>query len=516
MMTPGRRSWQPEVRTTHPPESCGLKATENTTRQSGHLPDPPARKRVANLLTDDSNETDQETRMKNQARSAPPNREWRYKTGGWTIASAGYACAIAILLVASLAWAQDVNESVTIEDLGFTQRLIAGARPTALAGAYVSLSDDVHSLIYNPAGLVGVSGVEFDLGFQHQRSNLENVFYGTPSDVELSVTKLDDIALAYAVPTVRGRLVLAGGVYRVYSSEIDILNRGFNRTTSTNDDYLLQQSGSTYSYNFGGAIDLAPKLSVGANLFFLHGKVNALTQFTFEVVPRPTTPGELASETLIDDARVDVRGYGALIGFLYQPSEALGFGLSVGTPTPINIRGDAVQDDALYFSTPPDSFFTSVFAIDTDYQLPFYIEGGVSLNSKLLLLTAQLGFSNWSEVEINDLQVKDRNLRPIFRDVVDLRAGAELRLGSLSLRGGYAYTPYPLEYLQADRIEGDQLEEATIDTELQSLTAGIGLLLADVFRLDASLEYQLGERSIPTLIDKREMYRFVFAGSVAY
>jgi long-subunit fatty acid transport protein len=253
---------------------------------------------------------------------------------------------------------------------------------------------------------------------------------------------------------------------------------------------------------------------VGANLFFLYGRVNALTQFTYEFVPLPPpTPRDLERETLVDDARVDVNGIGAVFGITYQTAKYLTIGLALGTPTAINLRGDAVQDDALYFSSPPDSFFTGAFAIDTDYKLPFYAEGGISFVSKRFLLSLEAEYWNWAETEINGRVVKDENLRAIFRDVVNFRAGAELMLGGLSLRGGYAYTPYPLEFLQADRIEGTQITPAFVNSEPHSITGGIGLRIADALSLDGSAEYLYGKRTIPTLTDQREMYRVVFGVS---
>ena len=94
--------------------------------------------------------------MDNQARTAPLGWECPNKTRRWLLRLSALAWVIVLFYAAPTA-AQDINETVTIEDLGFTRRLTAGARPTALAGAYAALSLDVHSLVYNPAGLVGVT-----------------------------------------------------------------------------------------------------------------------------------------------------------------------------------------------------------------------------------------------------------------------------------------------------------------------------------------------------------------------
>jgi long-subunit fatty acid transport protein len=406
--------------------------------------------------------------------------------------------------------AQDVNDTVTMEDLGFTRRLTAGSRPAALAGAYAAVAEDAHALFYNPAALVGVRTTEFQLGFQHQSRTVESAFYGTTRSVDNGTLGLDDLAIAHAVPTVRGSLVLAGGVYRAYSTNIDIANQGFNSTTATDDDYLLQQGGSVYSYTFGGAIALSPTLAAGANVYFLHGEISALTQFTYTFVPLPPA-GQLVTETVLDDAVFDADGIGATIGLLYQPVKSLTFGFAMGTPVAINLTGDAVQERAQYYNAAPDAFVSSVSAIEADYKLPFTVNGGIALSTKRAVISVEVDYAYWSEAEIGGRQVRDQNLQSIFSNTLGFRAGVEATIGPLSLRGGYAYTPHPLEYLQADRIEGTQLTKATIVTESQSVAGGVGLLIAKVLTLDASVEYEYGERSIPTLTDRRDTYRFIWA-----
>jgi long-subunit fatty acid transport protein len=421
------------------------------------------------------------------------------------------ACSVATSGV-RVARAQDINETVTMEDLGLTQRLSAGSRPAALAGAYIALAGDAHALFYNPAGLARVRSTEFHLGFQHQSRTVENVFYGSTTSIDNGTTNLDNLAIAHAVPTVRGSLVFAGGVYRAYTSDIDIGYRGYNTSTATDDDYLLQQGGSIYSYNFGAAIDLSPTVSAGATLSFLHGRISALTQFTYAFVPPPPT-GQMTTETVLDDALFDANGIGATLGLMFQPSRALGFGLALGTPVAISLTGDAVQERARYYNAAPDSFFLEVFAIDTDYKLPFTVAGGISVSVKPMVLSAEVSFANWAEAEIGGRQVRDTDLQSVFRNVWAFRTGIEFSLGPAFVRGGYAYTPYPLEYLQADRIERSQLQEATIDAELQCIAGGAGVVVAKVLTLDVSAEYQYGERSIPTLTDTRESYRIVWAAS---
>ena len=424
--------------------------------------------------------------------------------------------------------AQDINEAVTIEDLGFTLRMSTGARAAAMAGTYTSAGDDAQALVYNPAGLARMRRIELAVGFQHQRTDLDSEYYGSPTSVQVRTTTLDHLSWAYPVPTYRGSFVIAASVNRIYASEIDILNRGFNTSSQTDDDYRLQQSGSVYAYNLGFGIDLAPVLSVGVSGFFADGTINALTQFSFLERP-PFAPGDPTEFALDDDARVDVDGYGAILGVQYNPVPILHFGLSVSTPTLFNLAGDAIQQTAEYFFNAPDSFTTEAFAIDTDYQIPFRIDGGISLSTNSFLIAADVGYSDWTQAKINGFQLKDSNLQPVFREVVDYRVAAEVAIPRIPLhvRGGYAYLPYALPYLQADRIAGDAIEKVSETTDAywrgpsqsparQMVTGGIGLLLGKALIVDLALQYGMGERSIPTLVDKRETIRFVMSGSYKF
>jgi hypothetical protein len=419
------------------------------------------------------------------------------------------------ITLAAPAMAQNINGAVTIEDLGFTLRLSNSARAAALAGTYTATGDDAQALVYNPAGLARLRRIELGAGFQHQRSTLENEFYGSPSQVDVTATTLDHVSWAYPVPTYRGSFVVGASVTRVHTSSIDILNRGFNTTTQTSDDYRLQQNGSVYSYNLGFGIDLAPTLSMGMGGFILDGSIDALTQFTYSYPP-PYASGELIEESVIDNAKADVDGIGGVIGFQYNPISVLNFGVSLRTPVYVNLRGSAIQDVARYYNNAADEFDTESFLIDTDYKIPFRIDGGVGLRfGKLLMLAGEVGWSDWTQAEINDFRLRDGNLRPVFRDVVDVRVGAEARIPATSvmLRGGYAYIPYTLEFLQADRIEGSSIQKADTSHERQLLSGGVGVLLGNALQVDAAAEYYLGERTIPTLTDKRETVRFILSTS---
>lgn len=424
--------------------------------------------------------------------------------------------AFAVLPVSPAA-AQDINNSVIFEDLGFTDRLTVGARPAAMAGAYTAAADDVYALLHNPAGLARVRRIDFSIGFEYGESGVANVFYGNPTEVSSSAMSLDALAAAYPLPTYRGSLVIAGGVFRVMTSRFDLLNRGFNTSTDTFDDYLLQQSGSVYSYTLGFGLDVGPTVSVGAAGFILDGTLNALAQSSFAFEP-PFETGDLVSQAIDDDVEADLNGYGATLGVQFHPHRLFHGGLVVTTPIPLEHKGTAVTDTTWYFYNDQGFMASEEAIVESEYTIPFYFEGGVSFTIPELTVSLDAAYTDWRQADVFGKKLKDENLRDVFRPVLDIRIGAEytFRAAPLRLRAGYAYTPYAIEYLQADRITQNDIQQAEVETERQAFAAGVGVLIDRVLTIDASFERQIGKRSIPTLVDERTSNRLVLSTSYRF
>jgi long-subunit fatty acid transport protein len=425
--------------------------------------------------------------------------------------------AFAVLCAAAVSSGQEIDDAVVLEDLGFDSHLLSAARPAGLAGAYIAAGNDVHSIVYNPAGLSHLRRIETAMGFEYEKTRVENTFYGSSSGVDHTSTSLDHISLAYPFPTYRGSLVGAFGIYREYSAYLDIINRGLNTDTSTNDDYVLQQSGSIFSYNIGCAIDLSPTISAGIAFFLLDGTINALTQLSYEYL-RLLEPEDIRQGFLLDDLEVDADGYGGRIGIQYFPHSKIRFGATVSSPVWISLEGNALQEETYYYDDGTGTFDRTNFAIDIDQKLPYRIDAGVCYTPADFLVACDASYADWSQSSINKVRLRDENLKPVQRKVVDIRIGVEYRLpqAPIWLRAGYAYLPYALNYLQADRIDGTKLTRASIDKERQLYSFGIGGLAGRVLSLDAAYQYISGERSIPTLDDARVQHRVLLSASYRF
>lgn len=434
--------------------------------------------------------------------------------------AARYACTAALLAGFALAatvrpaWAQNINETVRFEELGFTTPALGAARPMGLAGAYAAVGNDVHSLIYNPAGLARLKRIELALGVHQERNEVDNVFFDSREEIHVRTGGVDVLSAAYPFPTYRGSLVGAFGIYRLNSGLLDLALAGTNEEFDREDQFLLQQSGSVYSYNLGLGVDLSPTASGGVTLFMLDGNVDALTQYSFTEFQ--STP--VRSEFVKEDVSYELDGWGARIGAQFFVHRAFRVGAVFTTPTWVNLTGSAETETAVNVDNGLDSFERTEEDREDDYIVPFRADVGVAFTPRNWLLTAEIGYVDWSEASINRKRFRNTRLEPMFREVLDYRFGVEVVLPWLParVRGGYAYRPYPLKYLQGDRIDNNDLQEAVVDDEQREIAVGVGGLVGAVMTVDAAFVYTTGARSIDTLSDRRTSSRYLLTASYRF
>jgi long-subunit fatty acid transport protein len=413
------------------------------------------------------------------------------------------------------AYSQDIDRTVEFEDLGFTNPVNVGARPAGMAGAYVAAGNDVHMLVYNPAGLARIKRIELSLGLQQQRSSIALQYYGNPNSIDVRDGGMDGASLAWPLPTYQGSFTLAFGVYRVYSSVFDLHYSGVNQSTKTFDNYLVQQMGSIYSYNLGFGVDLAPTLSGGLTFFLLDGTIDRLEQFDFTYLNfTPQT-----SVFVKEDVTGDLTGVGGRIGVQLFFHKMIVGGITFTPPVWARVKGSGMAEITEHRDNAPDSFKQVPVSYDDDYILPFRLDFGAAVMFKRFLLEFDFGYSDWTEAAIERKRFRNREtLEPTFREVFEYKLGAEYTFYRLPLRvrAGYAYLPYPLAYLQNDRIDENALTKASVERERQLLAVGLGGLIGEVLTIDASVSYTDGKRTAPAVEDERSTYRFVLTVSYRF
>lgn len=421
---------------------------------------------------------------------------------------------------------QELNQTVGFEILGFTLPLNVAARPTGLAGAYVAAGNDVHSLVYNPAGLAQIKRIEVSLGIHQEYRDAKNVFYGNPTEVDSRSGGIDALSAAYPFPTYRGSLVAAFGVYRIYSSLFNDDRSGENTRADTIEDFLLQQSGSVYSYNVGLGIDLSPALSGGFSAFMIDGTVDALTQYDYTLlhwVPK-------TSVFVKDDVSFDLTGYGGRIGAQFFVHRNFSGGVCFTTPIWIRTKGNGVTEITQYRDNAADSFDEEVSIVNDDYLIPFRFDLGLAFSARNTLLAVEIGYSDWAQATINRERFRDgTTLETVFRTVYDYRAGAEVSIPWVPacLRAGYAYRPYPSKYLQLERIDyseyfdglvasGERIQKIATYDQRHQYSLGAGVVVGSILKIDAAYIYTTGERAIDWLTDESSSSRLLLSASYRF
>jgi len=413
------------------------------------------------------------------------------------------------------AFSQGIDRTVEFEDLGFTDPITVGARPAGMAGAYVAAGNDVHMLVYNPAGLARIKRIELSLGLQQQRSTVDIKFFDDPNSIDYRDSGMDGASLAWPLPSYRGSLTVAFGIFRQYSSVFDLHYSGTNQTTNTVDNYLLQQMGSVYSYNLGFGVDLAPVLSGGLTFFLLDGTIDKLTQFDFTFLD--FTPG--TSVFVKEDVTGDLTGVGGRIGVQLLIHHMLIAGITITPPVWAKIKGGGTAEITEHVDNAPDSFEQVQVTIDDDYLLPFRLDIGAAFRFSRFLLEFDFGYSDWTEAAIDRKRFRNsETLDATFREVFEYKLGAEYTFNLLPVRvrAGYAYLPYPLAYLQNDRIDENNLAKSEVENERQRVALGLGGLIGEVLTIDAALSYTDGSRTTTVVQDDRSAYRFVLTASYRF
>jgi long-chain fatty acid transport protein len=186
-------------------------------------------------------------------------------------------------------------------------------------------------------------------------------------------------------------------------------------------------------------------------------------------------------------------GIGATFGVLITPTDKLGFGLTVRTPSTVSFSGTANMPTLPVYELPGSS------DLKRKITWPLWIAGGVSFRPvPRLLLSVDVHWTQWSKLHRITteylesawetlIEMSGMDIRVLdWRDATQLRFGAEYTLNaSTALRAGYYNDPAPAP-------------DTTLNVLLPSHTfnafsIGVGKTITDL-QLDFALEYLMGNK----------------------
>jgi len=413
---------------------------------------------------------------------------------------------ISIFALTTISFSQlSINQSSSyyIDGLRLSQSNYgATARSAAMGGAFASLGGDMGSFSVNPAGIgvyrsgeftftpgfeavsttsnysgnknnsmdyfpnIGNVGVVFtyktdntngwvssNFAFGYSRLNSFNSSYyiqGTTNNTSLtneftyyannkSPQSLDENweRLAYDAYIINQDTTSATWKYNSPYSNISLLQR-----------HNLSVNGSSGEYYFGFGANYNNTLYIGASLNIksdLYTEDFDHTEFDVNSVTY------LNSYQFSHHIKTEADGFNFKIGAIYRPDDMFRFGLSFRTPTVMNVHQyyysqiqSSLKYGTYYNYDGPDN------KDEYDVSTPFSaIAGAAVIFQQLGLISIDYEFIDYRSIHFSngyyetDLQNANQDSKNIFRATSNIRAGAELKMGSAYLRGGYAFYASP-------------------------------------------------------------------------
>lgn len=349
------------------------------------------------------------------------------------------------------------------------------ARAIGMGNTGLALGHDGSALIYNPANLASIKRIEMRAGLSHLRLTNDTRLEAEPDEFtdgsDITKTRINALSLAVPVPTYRGSLVFAFGLHRINSYD-----RAFGVTFNDlgGDDAAFRgretETGGMWKWSAGGAVDISPRLSVGASLHLLTGK----DEYRWE--SRDATIDNVISEDQLIE--IDYVGVSAIGGVSFNVSPTLSAGLTIETPTLLD-----AEENALYAI---DSLFSDYIFEYPSYSAynvtrPFVFGFGMAGSFGQANLAADFRYTDWTQMDFDydspelDAEENDaiRFIQDELSEVISIQLGGEYLLPEqgLTLRAGYFRDPLPVD----DRF---------IEKQRQYITAGVGFLIDRVMTLD--------------------------------
>ena len=374
-----------------------------------------------------------------------------------------------------------------------------GSRAVAMGGAFVGIANDFSTVFWNPAGAAGFRKEMFG-------------FYATdliPTATYRLTSMIPEVPHVDAKTKTSHYLGGLAAYYKPLSSKV-VVGLGIGTpsglgTMWDGGDFTPITGGTAYDWSSRvGVVSISPLVavklsdivSVGATVNLNYGTFSLKMPAGIVLVGIPPDPLDLGQY----EENMNGWGIGATFGVLVTPSEKLGIGLTVRTPSTVSFSGTANMPTLPVYELPGSS------DLERKITWPLWIAGGVSFRPVArLLLSADVHWTQWSKLDRITteylesawetlVEMSGMDLRVLdWKDATQLRFGAEYTLNaSTALRAGYYNDPAPGPL-------------ATLNVLLPSHTfnafsIGVGKTISDL-QLDFGLEYLMGttRTAVPSL-----------------
>jgi hypothetical protein len=402
------------------------------------------------------------------------------------------------------------ERAVEFEDLGLTRAPEISARGAGLSG-FVATTTDITALLYNPSMLCRIEKRTPMLGLSHESSQIVTSYGGVSRGLSSDRSGLQFIGASAAIPVFQGSLVPAVAVYRAIVSDLDIAYETARPADLRTDTYRLQQAGTTYAFVAGFGIDLASVLSAGISVSALEGGYRTLRQSH----THSEASAAAVDEYIVDDIDGDLNGIVGRAGFILYAHRHAHIAFNITTPTEVNGTTNQTREITRVVENSTGSTTRTPTSTSAKYIVPYRIDGGIAFPCADWLIAVQASSCDWTLAAIDGQRLRLQNGSAVLGRTVDYRAGIEWTAPAwpLRLRAGVARLPFAPDYLQADRIDNDQIEAVTQQSAPMRYSFGAGIALHESILIDASFTHTHGTRSTASFSEERAWSQVLIEGS---
>lgn len=366
-------------------------------------------------------------------------------------------------------------------EIPFASPVPVGARPMGMGGAYVAVAEDYHALSYNPAGLAQVRRIELGGVFEGRSLDQRNTYLEESQSTTADHTRIQSLGFAYPFPTYRGSLVIGFAYERLFPLDQEYFRSGAGGPLQMESE-AISENGSVGAWQAGFAAAASPTLNLGVTATLLTGSSDRSREFTYAGT-NPVNRERTFTETTIDYTAVT-----GSLGALVTPNEHVRIGLTLHLPSHFTLNGSGHDDIFRVQANPEDTIdINENFAFDDEIKLPFRLAGGLSWSGNGLLVSGDLTYADWKEIDYaGAIRADDREFA--YDSTVDIRVGAEylLRPIPLRLRAGFASQPLPYDLVATDVFNGTAAR-AEIEQDRRFFTFGLGYLVDESLSLDLGI-----------------------------
>jgi long-subunit fatty acid transport protein len=444
---------------------------------------------------------------------------------------------IAIILF-FLAFAQNEVYSQNTNDalrLGYSG-LGSNARALGMGNSYIGLSDDASAAFFNPAGFGLIKKIELSGGLTYLSLKNDAEFFKSQKSYSNSNTNLNRISLAFPFPTTRGSLVFGLTYHNTADFTGALKFDGRNNKDSwinyfslrnnnipydlflsyplrdAQDKYIkdttiigggltqsgnILNSGTVNNWTFSGAIEVYKNLFVGLNLNVINGTYESNNDYFEEdlngIYQGETSPGEPQTRDfqlfyLNRLIKWDLEGWNAKFGMLYQFNQNARFGLTVQFPKEFDIKEKFIVNGRSEYASQTYFLVQDDYSDEVEYRIrtPFELGGGLSVNFKGLIASAEATLIDYSQIEFSNkaglgedyVAGVNKDVKELLGTVVNYNLGLEYTFPDLGLRLRGGFFAKPSAYKEDDQ---------TFDRKY--FTGGIGFLAEDAVGIDVGFAH---------------------------